>query len=331
MRLLYILFVSLLIIGTCCFFKKYALYQHKIRIGVNAYSGAEHFNIADEESVFKHAGLRVKIVEFGSIEDVKQAFEWKQIDAMVCPLVDAVITHQKEICSDSKIISIPSYPNCKNPCYLIANEKIQNLKDLKGKSVGIEVDSFGHYFLNKGLASVGLAPEDVSLVSMDPTAAATFITNNKVDAVISYAPFLNSSAPQFYHSIYSTQNWPKEFLLNVLLIRNEILNVFRKELITFLRQWDNIVQLSCSKKEYCRHLLSLHHAISNEESGRLLDSIVPLKLENQLPLFLHNNSLYGVISSVYEYLLNKKISIETIENIWDSLFDISFFKAVLKK
>ena len=331
MRLLYILFVSLLIIGTCCFFKKYALYQHKIRIGVNAYSGAEHFNIADEESVFNHAGLRVKIVDFGSIEDVKQAFEWKQIDAMVCPLIDAIITHQKEICSDSKIILIPSYPNNKNPCCLIADKKIQNLKELKGKSIGIEVNSFGHYFLNKGLASVGLTQEDITLISMDPTATTTFLTNNKVDAVVTYAPFLNFSAKKFYHTIYSTKNWPKEFLLNVFLVRNQILNNFREGLITFLRQWDNIIQLSYSKREYCRHLLSLHHAISNEESDRLLNSIVPLKLENQLPLFLHNNSLYGIISSTYEYLLHKKISIETIENIWDSLFDISFFKAVSKK
>ena len=67
---------------------------------------------------------------------------------------------------------------------------IQSVKELKGKKVALNKGSNVHYLLVKALAAAGLSLQDIQPVYLPPADARAAFESNKVDAWVSWDPFL---------------------------------------------------------------------------------------------------------------------------------------------
>lgn len=308
---------------------QYIEYKPILRIGINACSGAEYLQIGLEQNYFTKAGLRVRFIEFGSLQDVQQAFEWHQIDAMVCPFVDAVVMQCKNNNYDSKIILFTSFPKRQFSWHLMANTDTKTVKDLKGKRVGVEINSFSNYVLCRALTSVGLSLNDITLIPVDPTAHVTFLQNKKVDCVVTYWPFNNDLKvlDKNLHSIYSTEDWPREMKLNVLLIQNHKLNLFRKKLSCFIGQWDEI--LSIYSREYLRYRSPIYPTNIQPDYYATLKTIHPLALGEQISLICNNRYILDLMENIKTQMLIYN-HLE-YNNPLESIFDSSVIRNSLKQ
>ncbi len=330
-RKLLIILAGLAVIGCIVrFVNEYTQYRPTLRIGVNSYTGAEYLQIARKENFFKRCGIHVKIVEFGSLEDIQQAFEWHQIDGMMCTLVDAMVIRQKNNLHNPKVILIPSYPRKNNACHLMVKPNIKKLQDLKGKRIGVEINSYGGYILCKILKSIDLSLKDITVIPIDPTAASTFLTHDRIDGVIVYRPFINT-LPSDTHSIFSTAQWPKEMQLNVLLMGEKAINYYNERLYQFVSYWDELLDFCDRNPERCYQWLGTHHYISKEEASSLLKSVHPLRIEEQLPLFCLNRYILDILSNINtEMLTNTNLQTLSNSDTLDSIFDASFIQKTLK-
>jgi len=309
---------------------EYIRYHPTLRIGVNSYTGADYLQVARKENFFKRCGIHIKIVEFGSLEDIQQAFEWHQIDGMICTLVDAMVVHQKDNNQKPKIILITSYP-CKNyACHLMVKPHIKTPQDLKGSRIGVEINSYGGYVLCKILKSVNLSLKDITVVPLDPTAAATFLQHDRIDGAVTYPPFIKN-LPTNVHSIFSTAQWPKEMQLNVLLMRDKTLDYYNEQLCQFVSYWDELLDFCDNNPERCYQLLSTHHYISKEEASTMLKFVRPLRIEEQIPLFCLNRYILDILSNINTEMLTNN-NLRALNNIdtFDSIFDASFIQKTLK-
>lgn len=333
MRIKRILLLILLIIVLNIIIRgiRYTHYTPTLRIGVNSFSGGEIFQLARKALFFEKAGIHIKIVEFGSFGDVQQAFEWHQINGMICPLTDAMVIRQKVIYEDPKIILIPSYVKKQCSCQVLVNNSIKSIQELKGKNIGVEINSYGSYVLAKALSTEGLSLKDVNLIPIDPTAASRFFRHQFVDAVVSYPPFIEP-IKDFTHCIYSSENWPKEMQLNVLLLRQSTIQNYKKQLIKFIKSWDKLLDYYKNNPSVSQKMLSIHHSFSFQEAENLFQRIQPLYLEEQFPLFRSNRHVLDVLSSINSHILkinNALSSLQTKEPL-DSIFDAFFIKETLK-
>ena len=325
-----ITFVCIVALGFIAYTSiEYIRYRPTLRIGVNSYTGADYLQVARKENFFKRCGIHIKVVEFGSLEDIQQAFEWNQIDGMMCTLVDAMVVHQKDNDPKPKIILIPSYPHKNYACHLMVKSHIEKLQDLKGKRIGVEINSYGGYVLCKILKSVNLSFKDITVVPLDPTAASTFLQHDRIDGVVTYPPFIKS-LPDDIHSIFSTAQWPKETQLNVLLMRGKVLDYYNQQLCQFVSYWDELLDFCHDNPERCYQLLSTHHHVSKEEASSMLKFVQPLRIEEQIPLFCLNRYILDILSNINAEMLNNNLKLLNNFDTFDSIFDASFIQKNVK-
>lgn len=303
-------------------------YRPAFKIGINAHSGAEYLQVALEQKYFEKAGLRVRFVEFGSLQDVQQAFEWEQIDAMICPFVDAMVMQCKSDSYDSKIILFTSYDRSQFSWDLMANTTIKSIKDLKGKRVGVEINSFSNYVLCRALRTEGLSLQDIELIPIDPTAHLTFLQSGRVDCVVTYWPFNNDLKilEDKLHSIYSTKQWPREMKLNVLLVQQSKLKLFHKYLSRFIGEWDEI--LSVYKREYA-HYHSPVSFMNLPDYYAPLRTIHQLPLSDQISLICNNRCILDLMENIKtEMLMHNQLEYNAP---YESIFDSSVIRNSLKQ
>ncbi len=332
MRIKRILFIFLLvaIIGVILGVRHYVIYIPTLRIGVNAFAGGEFFSLARKALFFEKAGIHVKVVEFGSLEDVQQAFEWNQVDGMICPLVDAMVVRQKVRHAKSKVILIPSYINKDFSCQILVNKSIESVRDLKGKKIGVEINSYGGYVLIKALKTEGLTLKDITVVPMDPTAALTFLQHERVDGVVGYPPFIEP-LKDLMHCVYSSENWPKEMQLNVFLLKKKAIRRYRNSLIKFVKSWDDLIDFYKNNPSNCQQILSAHHLVSQEEADQLFQAVNPLYIEDQVPLFALNRYVLDIMANINsEILKNNNLEPRKKQKPLDSIFDTFFIKKTLR-
>lgn len=327
----FLIFIFALIFGGIVGIFKYAHYTDTLRIGVNSLAGGEFLQLARKALFFEKAGIHIKVVEFGSFGDVQQAFEWHQINGMICPLADAMVMRQKVIYEDPKIILIPSYIKKQCSCQVLVNNSIKSIQELKGKNIGVEINSHGSYVLAKALETEGLSLKDVNLIPIDPTAASRFFRHQFVDAVVSYPPFIEP-IKDITHCVYSSENWPKEMQLNVLLLRQSTIQKYKKQLIKFIKTWDKLLDYYKNNPSVGQKILSIHHSFSFQEAENLFQRIQPLYLEEQFPLFRSNRHVLDVLSNINSHILkiNSVLSSLQSKEPLDSIFDTFFIKETLK-
>jgi NitT/TauT family transport system substrate-binding protein len=304
-----------------------------LRIGISAYSGREYFILAYKQGFFEKAGMHVKIVEFGSLEDAQQAFEWHQIDGIVCSLVDAMVIHQKAGVENPKIVLISSFHRPEFACHLMTKTNIRKLSEVRGKKIGVEINSFGGYVLAKALASEGLTLSDVNIVPMDPTAAFTFLTHERVDGVVTYPPFSKPLKERMaIHSLYSTAHWPKEMQLNVLLMSSKALCFHLTHLRRFVKLWDDLLDLYKNNSEYYNHLLALHYSVSDKEARESFGAVYPLSIGEQIPLFCSNRYVLDVMNDIKDkVLLNNNLRTGKSNEDSENILDVSLLRPIKKQ
>ncbi|MDT0158216.1 aliphatic sulfonate ABC transporter substrate-binding protein [Microbacterium sp. ARD32] len=74
---------------------------------------------------------------------------------------------------------------------VIAQEGIEKIEDLKGKTVGVPEGTSGDMLLNLALEKAGMSIDDVEKVAMDPPTVISAFTSKQVDAAAIWYPFVD--------------------------------------------------------------------------------------------------------------------------------------------
>jgi NitT/TauT family transport system substrate-binding protein len=109
---------------------------------------------------------------------------------------------------------------------LFGNERVQSLRDLKGRSVAMSgEDSCEHSFVSAMAAYVGLDPRrDINWVANEPPASMKLFMNGKVDAFLAFPPQPQElRAKKVGHTVVNTTKdkpWSQYFCCMVAMNRN---------------------------------------------------------------------------------------------------------------
>ncbi len=161
-----------------------------LRVALNVWPGFEFIFLAQELGYYQAEGLNIKLIPFETLADGRRAFEKHQVDVLAATPIELYtireMTNLKPI-----IFMLSDFSNGSD--MLLAQKTIQNVADLKGKKLALEIGTLDVMNAANALASAQLTFNDVQLTPMPQPNAIQALLAGEVDAVQTYQPFASQA------------------------------------------------------------------------------------------------------------------------------------------
>ena len=276
-----------------------------LRIGINAWPGYELIYLAQEKGFFRDAGVKVKLVEFGSLSDARRAYESSKIDGLTTTIVEVLMARDATP-RDLRIVRLIDFSDGAD--VIIAGKNAQSLRDLRGKRIGVELASLGIFVLARALELEGLSLEDVRPISKGQQTMREALLAGELDATVAYPPESEATLrdPRF-QVIFSTRKIPGE-VVDVLAIDGDVLRQRPGQITAFLHAMDRAHEfLQQHADEACR-IMGERQGLSGPEFKRLLyDGIRLVAPGEQSVYFGETGKLRAVIVGAARTLRDVKL------------------------
>ena len=227
-----------------------------IRIGVLPIIDAVPFYAAEEDGLFKEAGLHVEIIPFQSALERNVAIQTGEIDAQLADLISTGLLNK-----DERTITIVKTLYRANDeramISLIAGKDtgITSPADLAGREVAISHNSLIEYHLDKYLDEAGVARDDVDKIEVSSIPARmTMLSEGQIDAAVLPEP-LTTLAVMGGGTII-LEDKVSRLGMSVLAFRNDFLEEHGELVRSLLEVHDKAINRINADPASYQHLLS---------------------------------------------------------------------------
>jgi NitT/TauT family transport system substrate-binding protein len=254
-----------------------------IVIGLNPWIGYEYVNLAARQGFFADEGVQVRVVEFGSINDVTRAFLRGEIDVLGCSPVELLVTADKGGRAP-KVFQVIDFSDGAD--VVIARKPIADVAGLRGKRVAIEPGTVTTFLLLRALESAGMTLDDVTLVPADQLQMPEVFTAGGVDAVVTFPPVSSTILAAGQGStIFSSERVPGE-IVDMLATDAALLQERPGDVAAMLRAFDRAIDYVAAHPSEAHPAMAAGLGMKPEEVTALLaDGIHVTSLAEQEVLF----------------------------------------------
>ncbi|NNC68634.1 MAG: ABC transporter substrate-binding protein [Gammaproteobacteria bacterium] len=241
-----------------------------IRIGIHQCTGHEHLFIAKKQGFFKQAGLDVELVELSSLTEVRRAFERGKVDGMASTLIE-VLEAFKYSGKIAQPVLIIDYSNGADE--ILGSTKINTIKELKGKKIGVESGSLSTYLVSRALEMNDIKSSEVVIMPMELHDMPTALKTGKVDAITSYPPTSVAIKKQMgVNVLFDSSTIPNE-ILDVIAINKEVLAKNPELQKQLLQTWKLTLDYTRNYSEEAYNILTERLMISVNDFKQAMDHI----------------------------------------------------------
>lgn len=178
-----------------------------LQMGTEAWIGYGPWWIAKEKGIFKKNGINANIVMFKQDSDINAAFASDKVQ------VANIASHTAMRMAANNAIDLKSIvfmDQSMTADAMITSAKYKSLSALKGKKVAYEEGTTSDLLFHQAVKTQGLKPSDFKVVYMAASDAGLALLSGKVDAAITYEPYISSiiAKDKTVHSIYSGEQSP---------------------------------------------------------------------------------------------------------------------------
>lgn len=279
--------------------------EKPLRVGTIPWAGYELLYLARDLQYYDNAQIQLK--ELASSTEVMHAFRQGQLDMLATTLDGAL--RMAETQSDIKIILIFNISNGADK--LMVDPTITSLKALKGKRVGVEQSGVGTYMLAQVLQAAELDNRDISIVPTTVDQHSFLLTNQRVDAVISFDPVAYKLQQQGYINLYDSRQLPAP-IVDVLVTRDSALTLQKKSIQQLLEGYWKARDYMAKQPQDAFIRIAPRLDISTEELELLYQKLILPEREHQQNIF--NQQLKSIIESVAKMM----IEVGLLEKKFDS-------------
>jgi NitT/TauT family transport system substrate-binding protein len=180
--------------------------EMKVAIGISGWTGFAPLTLAKEAGIFKANGLDVSIKKIPQ-KDRHLAIASGDIQCAATTVETWIVWNANGVATKQIFQLDKSY----GADGMAVRNDIASIKDLKGKTVAASAPGTAPYFtLAWFLKKNGLSVKDVTIVNLEPAAAAQAFVAGQNDAAMTYEPYLSTvrAAPDKGKIIATTLDYP---------------------------------------------------------------------------------------------------------------------------
>lgn len=207
-----------------------------VRIGIATWPGFASGMVGKEKGYFDGVDLQYRTID--DLAARHAAFRSGELDIMISSM--DLWVQEKAQGIDGKAFLVTD--ESAGADGIVVNQSIKTVADLRGKRVAFARATPSHYLLFKVLEKAGMTPADIVQVPMDdPGVAGQAFLGGKVDAAVTWEPFLTQVVNSGKgHVLASSKDFP-ETIVDVLVASPKLLQ--RPEVLKkFIRGWLESVQ-----------------------------------------------------------------------------------------
>ena len=298
-----IIVLGLILLSSSCQKQK-----EPLKIGYSDWPGWVAWDIAITKGWFKEAGVAVDFSWFEYVPSM-DAYASGNIDAVTVTNGDALVTGATG--AANTIILVSDYSNGND--MVVAAPGIEDMSQLKGKKIGVEVGFVEHLLLNKGLESVGLTEADVELVNVATHQTAQTLASGEVDAIAAWQPNSGEALKEVSGSkpVYTSANIPG-LIYDCLVVSPASLSERREDWAKVVAVWYKVVDFLSKPENHkeALEIMSSRAGITPEEYAKFMKGTHFLTLEESKKAFTKTNgleSIYGSSKLVDQFNLENKV------------------------
>jgi NitT/TauT family transport system substrate-binding protein len=204
-----------------------------LKIRYSIWVGYGPLFIAKEKGYFKEENVDVELV---NIEDPKEGFAALAAGRLhgVVSTIDTMVLYLKTGKEYQYVLALDDSAGGDG---IVARKEIKSVKDLKGKKVAVNEGSVSQFFLNVILKDSGMSQKDVDVVNMKQGDAGAAFVAEKVDAAVTWEPWLTKSKNAPHGHILVDSSKTPGLITDVAIFPREVIAKRGKEIQGLANAW----------------------------------------------------------------------------------------------
>ncbi|HEV8673437.1 MAG TPA: ABC transporter substrate-binding protein [Methylomirabilota bacterium] len=208
-----------------------------LKIRYSIWVGYGPLFIAKEKGYFKEEKVDVDLV---NIEDPKEGFAALAAGRLhgVVSTVDTMVLYLKTGKEYQYVLALDDSAGGDG---IVARKEIKSIKDLKGKKVAVNEGSVSQFFLNVLLRQNGMSQKDLDVVNMKQGDAGAAFVAEKVDAAVTWEPWLTKSKNAPHGHILVDSSKTPGLITDVAIFPRDVIAKRGKEIQGMVNAWNKAV------------------------------------------------------------------------------------------
>ncbi|WHY90350.1 ABC transporter substrate-binding protein [Neobacillus cucumis] len=226
--------------------KKESAKNDVINLGVATWVGYSPLYIAQEKGFFKKNGVNVNLMKMESNTDRRTALAANRLQGFA----STVDTHVVTAASNVPVVQVVALDDSHGGDGIVANKEIKSLKDLKGKRVAVQTDGGASFFwFLYLLKQEGIDFKDIDAQNMTAGDAGAAFVANKVDAAVTWEPWLTKAKHTNFGSVLMTSAASPGVNTSTIAMRKDFTKENPKAVKALVKSWFEAVEYYKTNKE----------------------------------------------------------------------------------
>jgi NitT/TauT family transport system substrate-binding protein len=220
--------------------------ETELTIAFSTWVGYAPMYIAEEKGFFKKNGINVKLTRMESSSDRLSALAAKRVTGIGGTVDSHVVASSRGV----PLVQVLVTDDSKGGDGIVANKDIKTFADLKGKKIAVQTDGGASFFwFNYLLKKEGMTMDDFEIQSMSSGDAGAAFVAKKVDAAITWEPWLTSAKnTDFGHVLLSSEKTPG-IITGSFALHKDFLKEHPEAVKAFNKSWFEAVDYYKEHKE----------------------------------------------------------------------------------
>jgi len=277
--------------------------ETEIRFGYNQWIGSSGLFIAMDQGFFKAKGLKVSFTEFPGPGDGIAAVIAGQLDGVATTSDNVIVIAQQA--GTSRITQVYFSDTSFGGDAIVAKPGIETIEDLKGKTVAASIGQVSHLLLNRALENADMTDDDINLVNLDGEAAGAAYVAGRLDAAVTWEPWVSKGKAAGGKVIFSSADAPNLILDSIAFNRKfaesnpETVSAF----IAAVNEGDAMLK---SDPEKAHAILADFFKVAEEDIIGMLSGVRFYSMERNKELF-NSGELIEASEQVKAFLVGRDI------------------------
>lgn len=294
--------------------------KEPIKIALPTFTGYGPLVIAKEKGFFQNKGLDVQLEVIDGLGERKQALAANKIQAMATAL-DVIVSIEDV---PTKLVWAFDSSNGADGL-LVRNDKgINSISDLKGKEIALQEATTSHFFMLNMLAKAGLTDKDVKIINMTAGEAGAAFVAGKVDAAVTWEPWLSKGVKAGGKVLVSTKDAPG-LIADIVGFRADFVKAHPDQVQAFVAALKEATDFMLNNKEEANKIMAAGFKMKPEDISADVKTLKFYDLKGNLEFFGTADKpgqIYDVTKKAGEFYINQK-KISKQPNVND-MIDASF-------
>lgn len=230
---LIVLCLTILLLTACSFLASLPTKLPPLRFAYSAWPGYFPIVIAQEKGFFLAQGVKVETSFQENGQGILADFGAGKLDGILASLGEIIPI--SAVNSDLSLILVTAMSVGADA--VVAEPEIEKIIDLKDKTIGVGVGSFGELFVTKMLEMNGISPEQVTFANTYGEQVSERLKSKIIQAGHSWEPHVSDAIKTGVAQVLFTSKQTPNLMPDVMTFSSKVLRERPQDIRAFVRAW----------------------------------------------------------------------------------------------